>query len=92
MFLLDSHSACAISKECVTKTKNKTKYDKSSNAYIGTISINVRVHCQYEYTVSTNILQYYAIIGWDARFFYINGRINPFKEVLKKSGRLGLIE
>lgn len=79
MFLIDSHSTCAISKECVTKTKNKTKYDKSSNANIGTISINVRVHCQYEYTVSTNILQYYAIIGCNARCFYINGRINPFK-------------
>ena len=35
-------------------------------------------------TVSKNVLQYNAIIGPDATsFFYINGKINPFKEVLK---------
>ena len=31
-----------------------------------------------------NVLQYYAIVGCDAAsFFYTNGKINPFKEVLK---------
>ena len=38
-------------------------------------------------------MQYYAIIGCDATsFFYINGKINPFKKILKKSSCLGLIE
>ena len=36
-------------------------------------------------TVNRNVLQYYAIIGCDATsFFYINEKINPLKEVLKK--------
>lgn len=82
-----SHSTCAISKECVTKTKNLTKYDKKSYANIGAI-------CKYfGYTTSRNILHYYAIIGCDATsFFNINGRINPFKEVLNNSSCLGLIK
>ena len=51
---------CATSKECMTKTKNKIKCNKNSYANIGAI-------CKYfGYTVSRNILQYYALIGSDA--------------------------
>ena len=67
-----NHSTRTISKECALKC------NKNSYANIGTI-------CKYlENTLSRNILHYYAIIGCDATlFFYMNGKINPLKEVLK---------
>ena len=83
MLLIYSYSTCEISKEWVLK------YDTNSYANIGTV-------CKYlGSTVSRNILQYHAITGWDffsASFFYIIGKTSPFKEVLKKSSWLGLIE
>ena len=87
MLLIYSHSTCVVSKECLAKTKNETKYNKNTYAKIGTI-------CKYfGYTASRNILQYRAIIGCDATsFFYINERINPRKELFKNSSCLGLIE
>ena len=67
--------------------KQKAKYDENNYANVGTI-------CKYfGYTPSRKILQYYAIIGcYGTSFFYINGRINTFKEVLKNSSCLRLIE
>ena len=67
--------------------KQKAKYDENNYANVGTI-------CKYfGYTPSRKILQYYAIIGcYGTSFFYINGRINTFKEVLKNSSCLHLIE
>ena len=81
MLLIYSYSTCAISKEWVLK------YDTNSYANIGTV-------CKYlGNTVSRNILQYHAITGCDTTsFFYRIGKISPFKEVLKKSSCLGLIE
>lgn len=69
------------------KNKKLNKIWQKSHANIGAI-------CKYfGYTTSRNILQYYAIIGCDATsFFNINGRINPFKEVLNNSNCLGLIK
>ena len=81
MLLIYSYSTCAISKEWVLK------YDTNSYANIGT-------ECKYlGNTVSRNILQYHVITGCDTTsFFYRIGKISPFKEVLKKSSCLGLIE
>ena len=63
------------------------KYDKISCANINTI-------CKYlRNTVSRSTQQYYAIKGFDATsVFYITGKINPFKEIFKKSSCLGLIK
>ena len=81
MFLIYSYSTCVISKERVLKC------DTNSYAIIGTV-------CKYlGNTVSRNILQYRAITGCDTTsFFYRIQKISPFKEVLKKSSYLGLIE
>ena len=81
MLLIYSYSTCEISKEWVLKC------DTNSYANIGTV-------CKYlGSTVSRNILEYHAITGWDTTsFFYIIGKTSPFKEVLKKSSWLGLIE
>ena len=68
-----SHFTWVISKECVLK------YDKNSYANIDTIWTYLGN------TVSRKVLQYYTIIGClGTSFFYINGKINPFKEVIKK--------
>ena len=81
MLLIYSYSTCGISKEWVLK------YDTNSYANISTI-------CKYlGNTVSRNILQYHAITGCETNsFFYRIGKISPFKEVLKKSSCLSLIE
>ena len=81
ILLIYSYSTCVISKERVLK------YDTNSYANIGTV-------CKYlGNTVSRNILQYHAITGCDTTsFFYRIEKISPFKEVLKKSSYLGLIE
>ena len=81
MLLIYSYSTCEISKEWVLK------YERNSYANIGTI-------CTYlGNTVSRNILQYHAITGCDTTsFFYKIGKINSFKEVLKKSSCLSLIK
>ena len=81
ILLIYSYSTCVISKERVLK------YDTNSYANIGTV-------CKYlGNTVSRNILQYHAITGCDTTsFFYRIEKISPFKEVLKKSSYLDLIE
>ena len=76
MFFIYSHSTCAISQECVLK------HDKNSYANVGTI---------WTYLGNIGLLQYYVIIGCDATsFFYISEKINPLKEILKKSTCSGL--
>ena len=72
MFLIYSHSMCAISNECVLK------YDKNSYANIAIIWTYLGN------TVSKNVLQNYAFIGCDATlFFYINWVTDPSKEALQ---------
>ena len=81
MFLIYSYSTCEISKEWVLN------YDNNSYANIGTV-------CTYlGNTISRNISQYHVITGCDtASFFYRNGKINPIKEVRKKSRCFSLIK
>ena len=72
---------CGISEECVEK------YDTNSYANIGTIWKNLGS------TISRNILQYHAIAGCDTTMFLNRIRKNSsFKEVLKESSCLSLIE
>ena len=61
------------------------KYDNNSYANIGTVRKYMGNNSR------RNILQYYAIIGCDATsFFYIIGKLNPFKEVFKNQSAVSI--
>ena len=81
MLHIHRYSTCGISKELVLK------YDTNSYANIGTI-------CKYfGNTFSRNILRYHANTDCDTTsFFNRTGKVNPFKELLKNSNCLSLIE
>ena len=74
-----SHSTCAISKECVKIWQKHLCWYRNNMKVFGN-------------TASRNILQCYALIGFDATLrFYKIGKTLWFKDVFKKSSCLGLV-